>query len=93
MTAIILFYYIGNFLGIQSSAYHIANYILSMAIAFKVMYMLSVNEKFKNTTSNTNIIGLFLILLLITIFGIFTFAPLKIPLMQDPVTKTYGIGK
>ena len=95
MFLIILFNLIANVLNITSSVYHIANYIISMAISFKVMYMLDTSnylDKIKISTL-ANILGLGLTIILIILFGIFTFSPPKISLMKDPVTQTYGIEK
>ena len=49
-------------------------------------------DKIKNSTL-ANILGLGLTIILIILFGIFTFSPPKISLMKDPVTQTYGIEK
>ena len=60
MLLIIFFYLISKILNITSSVYHIANYIISMAISFKVIYMLDTSsylDKIKNTTL-ANVLGL-----------------------------------
>lgn len=95
MLLIIFFYLISKILNITSSVCHIANYIISMAISFKVMYMLDTSnylDKIKNSTL-ANILGLGLTIVLIILFGIYTFNPPKISFMRDPVTQTYGIEK
>lgn len=93
MLLITTFHYIGKAFGISASAYHIANYILSMFATFKVMYIFSTNKKLITATQGTNIAGTILTLSLITVFVIFTFFPPKISLMQDPITKTYGVQR
>lgn len=49
-------------------------------------------DKIKNSTL-ANILGLGLTIVLIILFGIYTFNPPKISFMRDPVTQTYGIEK
>ena len=46
--SIIVFNLIGNVFNIKSGSYNIANYIISMALGFKVMYNTFINKRLQN---------------------------------------------
>lgn len=88
MIAIVVIFY--TYTGILGNHYlwaDILTFVLGVAVAYLHSWRI-VNKQ--PIGSNSDIIGIILVLILTSCFAIFTFDPPHIPLFFDPVTKSYG---
>lgn len=84
---ICLHYTIHGAFGTASVIVDIIIYLASTAATFILcLYFLKNNTFFRNNT-----IGFILLVMLFLMFTIFTVLPPRIPLFQDPVTKSFGL--
>ena len=77
----------------HSAIFSIISYILSMILCFYIFYLGIYNEDFIKDTKNSNLLGVAAIILFFVFFAFNTFYPLRINIMKDPITKTYGINR
>ncbi len=84
---IALFYTMHGALGTQFFLLDIVNYLFSTAFTFFLcMYFVK-----NNTFSINNTLGCLVFVFMFLIFTILTFIPPRIPLFQDPNTKSFGL--
>lgn len=94
MFVIVLLYYLASSIfGEPSMIYNIIIFILGLIAAYSILYFGIYNEDFIEETKDSTAIGICSLTLLITIFVLSTFSPIKLGITRDPVTKTYGIHK
>lgn len=86
----IMYYTYTGVLGISVDWFNIAIYFIAAAVSFLLETQLIKRDKCFCISSVSTIIILCVITFL---FIVYTFAPPKIPLFQDPVTKLYGLIK
>ena len=87
-------FYIGiKFLGMNNTVFNISTYVLGMTVAFITFYFGIYNDKFQDSTKNSNELGICALLLLTTLFIVNTVLPVKLPINKDPVNGSYGIFK
>lgn len=86
----IAFYYsYQGITGSESMFVDILSFYIGVGFSFLISYMITKNfGKSSNLLSN---ISIFALILIASVFIIFTFAPPLIPLFKDPLTSTYGI--
>lgn len=82
-----LHYTIRGAFGTNSSIADILIYIVSTAATFILCLYFTKN----NTFLINNIYGFIFLVMLFLLFTIFTILPPRIPLFQDPVTKSFGL--
>ena len=89
MTFITVFFYTytGAF-GINSAILNIAAFVVAVLIAQFIIYKMLKAIKIYNAES----ISIFLLIILLFSFILYTFEPPQIPLFQDPITGGFGIN-
>lgn len=94
MFVIVTLYYLGNVIfGSDNMVFNIISYILGMITAFCIFYFGIYNKEFIQETKDSTTIGVCALSLLLTMFILNTFSPIKLDITRDPTTKTYGIYK
>ena len=94
MFVIVTLSYLGNAIfGPDNMVYNIISYILAMIVAFTVFYLGIYNPEFFEDTKDSTVIGVCALTLLFAVFAFNTFSPIRLDMMRDPTTKTYGIHK
>lgn len=86
----IIYYTYTGALGVSADWFNILIFFIAAAVSYIVETQLIKRDKCFGISSILAIIILCVITLL---FFVFTFAPPKIPLFQDPITKLYGLIK
>ena len=66
-------------------------YILSMIVAFYIIYSNLKNNNSDNKINNKNHIGIITLLIINILFIIFTIYPPQVELFKDPINNTFGI--
>lgn len=84
----VLFYTYNGAFGKSPDWFNITIFFIATALAFFVEWCVF---KRKNVLGKSSRLPLFALCVIGGLFIVFTFIPPKIPLFQDPLTKTYGI--
>lgn len=84
----VMYYTYTGALGVSADWFNILIFFIAAAVAFIIETRLMKSDKNFCLSPTAAIVILCLIAVL---FMIFTFAPPKIPLFQDPITKAYGL--
>lgn len=83
-----MYYTYTGALGVSADWFNILIFFIAAAVVFIIETRLMKSDKSFCKSPTTAII---LLCLIAVLFMIFTFAPPRIPLFQDPITKTYGL--
>lgn len=90
-TAVVTFYLFNNIFNMHSMAIDILSYLLGILTSYYIFYLGIYDKEYLNETKDSNILGACALCLMLTLFIISTFAPVKLGITCDPLTKTYGI--
>lgn len=90
-TSVVIFYLFNNIFNIHSMVIDILSYILGIFVSYYIFYLGIYDEVYLNETKDSNILGACTLCLMFSLFILYTFAPIKLGIFRDPVTKTYGI--
>ena len=85
----VFFYTYNGAFGPSPDWLNILFFFLSAGLGFWIEWMLF-REEFSLAYSW---LAIGILILIATAFTIFTFYPPKLPIFQDPITKTYGVGR
>ena len=91
LTIIIIYYFNSSILKINNIISNILVYVVGVFVSYYIFYLGLTNNKFYNSTKDSNLIGICALFLLFTLFIINTYLPIKSTLTKDPNTNTYGI--
>jgi len=84
----LVFYSYTSFTGESIFAIDIASFIVAVIIGQIFSYKLLSYKALPEITETASIVA---VILLATIFALFTFSPPQLPLFQDPITGHYGV--
>jgi len=94
MFTTVVLYYLGlAILGQNSMVFNIVSYILSMIISYAIFYLGIYNKEFIAETIDSTAIGACALTLLLAVFILNTYSPIKLDITKDPSTNTYGMVK
>ena len=92
MFTIVLLYYLGTMIfKTDNMIYNTIIFAIGMISAYTILYFGIYNGDFIDETRDSMAIGICSLTLLIAVFVLSTFSPIKLNMTRDPVTKTYGI--
>lgn len=92
MFVIVLLYYLGiSIFKEDNVVYNTLIFAVGMISSYLILYLGIYNKEFIDETKNSTTLGICSLTLLITLFILNTFSPIKLDITRDPISKTYGI--